>query len=310
MKMTGSNLWDSLFGTSGSDVIYGNGGNDLISGFAGGGSKADQIYGGSGNDLVSGFSINLEKPGSSASRGTRIDGGSGYDSVIIDVTSNAKTVLIGKFQAQITVKNVEDLIFDFGGLTSKQRLVGTNQSETVHLGDSSVTGMGMGGNDFLFSGSGDDTLNGGDGKDFLSGGLGHNALTGGAGSDYFMFRPTTAFEYSNITDFKPGQDKIAFIFKTDDGVIDPDRSYGNGMWELGTSIDSNGYLDDDHGRYFEMDDFKAINAVYGSGVTYERSTGSVIAHLLDDDGKVHKILIAHLDNRPNIDADDFVYMLV
>ena len=73
----------------------------------------------------------------------------------------------------------------------------------------------MGGrhNDILIGGTGRDRLDGGVGNDRLIGGEGADRMTGGAGADTFVFvsarHLSTGTARDVITDFHPGQDKIA-----------------------------------------------------------------------------------------------------
>jgi Ca2+-binding RTX toxin-like protein len=311
MKMTGSNFNDSLFGTGTADLIIGNGGNDLISAGGQAGKSRDEIHGGDGKDLISGFSLNVDDPLKSQSRGSIVDGGTGYDSLILDLTAHSKTVMVANIQNMMKISKIEDIIYNLSGISDKQTVQASGKSETVYVGENNARAYGNGGDDFLFSGMGDDMLSGGAGRDFLSAGDGHNVLTGGAGKDYFMFEPDDQFEYTNITDFKSGQDKIAVILHVDlSKALAPDRYYGNSIWELGQTIDANGYLDYDHGRYFEQDDFKRIDGIFGGTTVYERSTGSVVIRMQNDEGKEREVLIAHVDGNPKLEASDFVYMIL
>jgi Ca2+-binding RTX toxin-like protein len=314
MKMFGSTYSDSLFGTDRVDTIRGNDGNDLISAwYTGQVGAADQIYGDDGRDLISGFTFNMDNLGKSPSRGAYIDGGNGKDSAIIHLESSSQTVVIGRLHAALTIKHVEDVIYHFDSLGSKQRVVGTDRSETFYYGESSAHGLGGDGNDYLFSGTGDDTLEGGSGKDLLSAAGGHNVLTGGKGADYFHFQITTDYQYSEITDFQKGVDKIAMTIDNG-GAVTPDRSYGDGLRLLNQSIDALGYLDYDHGRYFDRDDFTKWDALYDGQMIYEQKTGSLLQRIIltDDQGhdKTYNILIAHIDGNPNLTADDFRFMVI
>jgi serralysin len=55
---------------------------------------------------------------------------------------------------------------------------------------------------------GNDTIYGGSGADWLEGGAGKDVLTGGEGNDTFYFASITDAG-DTITDFHPGEDKIA-----------------------------------------------------------------------------------------------------
>ena len=66
--------------------------------------------------------------------------------------------------------------------------------------------------DVLFGFLGDDRVIGGKGADVVSGGPGLDTLTGGKGGDTFRFDafPEGSTNIDTITDFKHGQDKLAF----------------------------------------------------------------------------------------------------
>ena len=67
--------------------------------------------------------------------------------------------------------------------------------------------IGGKGRDRLDGGSGDDRLQGGGGRDEVIGGAGADTLSGGAGADTFRF--VAGHGQDQITDFRPGQDRIA-----------------------------------------------------------------------------------------------------
>jgi RHS repeat-associated protein len=73
LSQTGSNLDDSLIGTSGADGIIGAQGNDSIVGNGG----SDVLYGGQGDDTISISDLNYQ----------RIDGGTGTDTLRFDFSS-------------------------------------------------------------------------------------------------------------------------------------------------------------------------------------------------------------------------------
>lgn len=314
MKMFGSTYWDSLFGTDQADTIRGNAGGDLISGWYTGAGAADKVYGEAGNDMMNGFSVNLDSPAKSASRGASIDGGAGQDAAIIQVEASERIVLIARAAAAINVKNVEDMIYHFGSVAANQQIIGSSRSETVYFGESNANGRGMDGNDYLFSGSGDDTLNGGDGSDLLSAAGGHNILTGGQGADYFHFHITEDYQYSAITDFQRGVDKIAMFIDISAATLGAKRSYGDQLRTLGNPIDNLGYLDYDHGRYFDKSDFYSYDKLYDGQMIYEQKTGSLLQRMILEDaqGEDHEyqILIAHIDGNPNLSADDFKFIIM
>lgn len=311
MKMLGSNLSDSLFGTDKADVIYGLDGNDLISAWNSGTGNADKVYGGAGSDLISGLSFNLDSLSKSPSLRAVVDGGAGDDSAIISLHSTAQTTMIAKVKPAFTMQHVEDVIYHFDSLSDKQRIVGSDRGETIYLGENNANGLGMGGNDFLFSGTGDDVLNGGDGNDLLSAAGGHNILTGGKGSDYFHFHLTQDYQYSEITDFRSGTDKIALFLDVDGYELKPKHTYGDELRMVNQTVDSLGYIDYDHGRYFDRGTFKpSVDDYYVNNMIYERSTGSLLQRVYYNNGdglREYDVLLAHVDGDPDLKATDFVF---
>lgn len=94
-------------------------------------------------------------------------------------------------------------ISDFGIASTRVRLRGTNNRDTL---------VGQAGNDTLTGQGGSDTLNGGAGNDLLVSGNSDGAsdlLAGGSGSDTFRFRAFgRSFGSDIITDFEAGVDTI------------------------------------------------------------------------------------------------------
>lgn len=314
MKIVGSNGYaDSLFGGTGADLIYGDGGNDLISAWSTPGDAAkDKVYAGDGDDLMSGFSFNLSGLARSGSRGASIDGGSGYDMLIVDAESSSKGTDLEKLEIVSNIVRVEEIIYNFSGATLKQKFIGTDTGETIYIGEGGSSADGGNGNDNLFAGAGDDTLIGGSGDDLLSAAGGRNTLTGGNGADYFQFHLTEDYSYSNITDFQKGVDKIALVLDIG-GEFLPDV-FGDGLRLVEREMDGMGYLDYDHGRIMDRDLFDNNTTYFGQNMIYEQSTGSFIqrAYIEDDDGVIveYDVLLAHLENKPNLDADDFVFYVL
>lgn len=313
MKMYGSTYADTLIGGKAKDQIFGDQGNDLISAWEViGDGAADSVDAGAGNDLISGFSFNFDRLARSESRGASVNGGTGIDDLIVDVGGKAKTVQLGNMHLVFDVKGVEEIIYNFSGATLKQTLVGTTKGETIYGGENGTKILGGKGNDYLFSGTGDDVLDGGDGNDFLSAAGGRNELTGGKGADYFQFHITTDYSYSNITDFEKGVDKIALVLDTG-GEFDPAK-FGDELRLIDRPIDTMQYLDYDHGRIMDRGLFTPDSDYYGSEMVYEQSTGSFlqIFHGQDDQGdpKDFFVLLAHLDGKPVLDANDFVFMVL
>jgi Ca2+-binding RTX toxin-like protein len=315
MKKYGSSYSDSLFGTSAADNIFGDSGNDLIATNGG----RDQIEAGGGNDLVNGISFNLNSVSSSSSYGATIDGGSGRDTLVIELSAAKGTSYVEHGSAGLNINNVEDIIYSFSGLSKEQNVEGSRNSETICLGDSSVNANGMDGSDYLFSGAGSDNLQGGAGNDFISAGDGNNVVTGGSGADSFHFYFNGANQYTEITDFKAGTDKIAISIDheqynlfhgTSLVATSPDRSYGDGVQITGLAI--NTFVSGDSGRYFDSKDFHFSNNDFNNFAIYDRSTGSVLVKYYVDVNSViqeHDILVAHVDGHPKLDVSDFGFDL-
>jgi hypothetical protein len=313
MKMTGSSYHDTLLGGKAKDLIYGDAGNDLISGWESiGDGAADEIHAGGGNDLISGFSFNFSNPARSKSRGASIDGDGGNDTLIVDAEGGARFTELSRLGLVAKVSGVEEIIYNFSEATLKQTLMGTKAGETIYGGEKGTKIQAANGNDYLFSGQGDDVLDGGAGNDFLSGAGGRNVLTGGKGADYFQFHITSDYSYSNITDFEKGVDKIALVLDTG-GEFDPTK-YGDELRIINRPMDDMEYLDYDHGRIMDRGLFSADTDYYGSEMVYEQSTGSFlqIFHGEDDEGdpKDFFVLLAHIDGRPNLDVNDFVFFVL
>ncbi|UVC10372.1 hypothetical protein IHQ71_07140 [Rhizobium sp. TH2] len=310
MKMTGSTYNDTLRGGKAKDLIYGNAGNDLISGWEEiGTGAADEIHAGGGNDLISGFSFNFSNPNRSKSRGASIDGDAGDDKLIVDAEGGAKITELSRLGLVAKVSGVEEIIYNFSEATLKQTLMGTKAGETIYGGENGAKIRGENGNDYLFAGRGDDVLNGGDGADFLSAAGGRNQLTGGAGADVFQFHLTEDYSYSNITDFQKGIDKIALVLDTGGpGFTLP--KFGDQIRIIDREMDEMGYLNYDNGRIMDRGLFSGDADYFADEMIYEQSTGSFLQVFRDDDDNEYQVLLAHVDGQPNLDVNDFVFMVI
>ena len=71
------------------------------------------------------------------------------------------------------------------GLANK--IIGSEQDDTIDGGGAADTILGGKGNDKIYGGTGNDCLKGGDGDDILIGGKGNDTLYGGAGDDVFVY---------------------------------------------------------------------------------------------------------------------------
>lgn len=313
MKMYGSTLRDSLFGGKGKDEIFGDLGNDLISAWETiGDAAADKIEAGGGNDLISGFMFDMGNPARSKSRGASVDGGAGFDSLIVDASGKGKTILLSDMSAVFKPKDVEEIIYNFDKATARQTITGTNFNETIYIGENTSKAIGGKGDDYLFGGRGEDVLIGGEGSDFLSAAGGRNTLTGGKGADWFQFHLTDDYSYSNITDFDPDVDKIALVLDIG-GVFNP-TVYGDGLRLLERPVDEMGYLNYDNGRIMDRDLFATNSTFYTDNMIYEQSTGSFLQIYYEDDGNggtnVYTVLLAHLEGEPELTSDNFEFYVL
>lgn len=167
---------DHLFGGDGNDRLFGDGGDDVLYG----GSGRDAFYGGWGDDTIYANRHDIDwKPW--------LDGGDGYDTVIVDTGSSMHLRLDG---------------------TDVEKVIGNK-------GNDVIDGTGVGVALHLDGGLGNDTLTGGDAGDTLIGGYGNNRLTGGRGHDYLIggentdtFVITAESEIDEIFNFQSGEDSI------------------------------------------------------------------------------------------------------
>jgi Ca2+-binding RTX toxin-like protein len=165
----GNNAGETLNGSSGAETINGLGGNDTLNG--GGGS--DALHGGAGNDTLNGGNgadrlwgdggNDVLVPGSDAlfayiEGGVNragvyfVDGGPGFDTLVLDYSTSAKSQSISGDQilASPQVLNVESL--NIKGSQFSDFLSGSSNADS------------------LFGGGGFDYLSGGGGKDWLDAG--------------------------------------------------------------------------------------------------------------------------------------------
>ena len=164
-------------------TVDGGAGNDTIKG----GNGADTLLGGSGNDIIYG-----------AANDARLDGGLGYDTLIIGGATGPVRYL-ATFGGQLTYWPDN-----------------SPESFTVASGFESVVGTGYA--DFLIGGSAAETLNGAGGADHIEGGAGNDTLIGGAGADFFEFTHSSGGA-DRVNDFVVGEDHLFFY-----GVAQPSLS--------------------------------------------------------------------------------------
>lgn len=319
MDMLGSNTRETLIGTKRKDSITSLDGDDLI-GTGGGG--ADIIKAGAGDDMIGGFDLNLNSLARSANRGATIDGGSGYDTMVVQLTAARRVSEVSDILHVMKVSNVEEFIYNFTSVKAKQQINGTNGIETIVVGTGDATIDMRGGNDYVFAGGGDDIIKGGKGSDFIHAGDGHNTATGGAGIDYFHFQLTGEFQYTNITDFTSGEDKIRitidvsqvnFLHETDYFAGRPERDYGDVV--IGNGPELNKYVSTSNGRWFDSDDFTSSfpDLDFDDWAHYEESSGSIfVSNWVDVDGvkRELQVLVAHVEPHTVINESDFAFRML
>lgn len=340
MKMRGSNLRDTLVGTTSSDTIVARGGNDLIA-RAGG---VDTILAGAGNDMITGFSFNLKtstdtdddddggvviiggfsRAADSASM--KVDGGTGvHDVMLIELTAPKGVSEIDSFRDKIAIKNVEEFIYNFTSLSADQTILGANNVrtlETIVVGSGTAIIDARSGNDFIYTADGADIIDGGNGSDFIHAGEGHNTVSGGGGEDYFHFHLTDTYQYTEIVDFQSGVDKILItidfdqvnlLYETDYEEPLPVRGYGDGYQGVGDEL--NAYVSYNHGRQFDPSDFSNSDSrlPFADWGFYEQSTGSVfVIHYEEHDSaiEIETVLVAQVSAGTVIDESDFLFRMI
>ncbi len=194
INWVGTDLVDTVAGSSGNDTIDGRGGNDTLQG----GNGDDVLRGGDGDDRIAGDFGNDTLDG-----GTGIDnllGGAGDDTYIVD--NSADVIFDGaglgydrvfaSVDYALTPKGIggylEELIYTGKG---NFRGEGNAFAQIIKGGALGDTLIGNGGDDTLYGLAGDDSLSGGDGNDRLDGGVGTDIMEGGAGDDTYIVNATT-----------------------------------------------------------------------------------------------------------------------
>ena len=176
---------DTLHGGVGNDILRGREGNDLLYGDDG----ADELFGREGNDSLYGGLGNDSMSGGGGD--DTLDGGDGRDTASYNAATAGVTV-------SLTIRGTQNT-----GAAGIDRLVSIE-----HLAGSSFA----------------DVLTGNGKNNTLSGDGGNDTLTGGAGNDTFQFdTPLVAGEFTTITDFVAGGDKIALASSvfTQAGAVGP-----------------------------------------------------------------------------------------
>ena len=191
---------NSLYGGDGNDTIYGGTGDDTIDGGTGGnflhgGSGNDNYVYGGGDDVITegGGTDQITLP-SGIDLGdltfTRVSTGgstSEFDDLLITVAGQGTIDITLHFPAY--GYTVETLVFDDASTLDLTTLTGyttvlTNGDDSYSPGGSDdLIVNGMGGNDYIQTGSGNDTIDGGVGNDDLHGSTGNDTYIASPGFD-------------------------------------------------------------------------------------------------------------------------------
>lgn len=199
---------DVIRGTSRADVIDGGGGNDVISGLGGndticGGEGADDLRGNAGNDRLYGGIDEVYVDGSDQTWhfGDKLRGGAGDDTLVPgldprDELHNADDVLYDTAPRGVSVNlatgtatgdGSDRLVFNtrpgLVGSAYADRLVGTDDRDSIAGGPGADRIWGGGGRDLLSPGSGNDQVWAGADDDWVEDSGGDDRLVGGTGND-------------------------------------------------------------------------------------------------------------------------------
>lgn len=226
---------DALFGGDGDDQLYGEGGDDKAWGGPGndylhGGSGNDKLRGEEGNDILNGGSGNNDLSGGAGndtlihySRPTdhpdgtaRYDGGTGTDTLIIDVQGGFPIDQAGADLAGYTFVDVT------ANGTGTIRY-GTDPVEPQTINVASFSGienfkLADDGNPVIFTADTTLTVTAGSGDQAMLGASGDQTFIGGIGEDSFIFAFGDGFNggHDVIKNFDKNHDDIGMFVATDD----------------------------------------------------------------------------------------------
>lgn len=186
VSRNGTGDGDAIVGTAANDAILGLAGQDLLDLSAGGNDTAS---GGENDDTL--------LFGSAYTSRDRVDGGSGYDALVLAGDYSTKLIL-----SQFNLQNIEEISlgvgFDYSiKLHNNNVFASANlriSAENLGISDSldfdgadeldgAFTVLGGQGNDIISGGAGSDNLIGGNGNNQIAGGQGADVVVGGNGGD-------------------------------------------------------------------------------------------------------------------------------
>lgn len=257
IDFTGTRFADSLIAGNGDDRIVGGGGDDTLAG----GLGNDIILGAIGNDAVSwGFDLFEPDPRDPQAH-FFLNGGSGIDTLAIDLTG---------INENVTIRGGEspDADFKYYNLRLSNGAAAT-RFERLSLvitdgGNDRISQVGRVDNDFR-SGDGSDRIESGLGRDTIDGGL---AVRGLSNSYYFDDDGHRVYQVENLAAFRnaPG-DTLFLDYST---LEEGRRVISNGYTETAYAVDYTaqggralrGEVRGNSGRYVTLDD-----SIYGdSGI--------------------------------------------
>jgi Ca2+-binding RTX toxin-like protein len=228
---------DTIVGKGGADFLYGDDGNDTIDGTGFGGATLDggagndtllaqgndNIYGGTGDDII--------KFGKAGGFGGILDGGDGYDIVVVknpssrvEITLSA-TAMVGVEEMRLQTKGYTHLLLDDANVAAGERLI-VDASKVKEDGfafdgsgetDGFFKVVGSSSNDFLIGGAKNDTIYAGGGAlNVLGGGGGGDKLQLGSGTDVLWYHgvadSSSATGVDTVIGFDAAADRFEFSF--------------------------------------------------------------------------------------------------
>lgn len=249
-RITGSQIWNNLYGGDGNDIVYGGNQGDILNG----GSGDDIIYGGSGEDTISGDTGDdflyggegddtlIGHDGSDNIYGENgndyihghagndiLDGGQGNDKISGDEGNDEIDGKSGN--DTIYGDDGDDLIWggedndNLSGGDGHDKLFGGEGKDFLEGDNGDDILNGENGQDYCIGNDGDDRLLGGEGDDRFSGGPGNDEIIGGPGNDYIFEEPGSIDVLSDST----GVDTLDFSLAASAISIDLDLDVGQGV---------------------------------------------------------------------------------
>jgi Ca2+-binding RTX toxin-like protein len=232
-----------LLGHEGDDTLNGGAGNDTLQG----GEGADSLVGGEGSD--------------------RLDGGNGDDTYLLMDTDHV--IELANAGIDTVLSNISYVLPN--GVENLTLLGSADIAGTGNALDNLL--LGNGGANLLRGLAGADSLAGGQAGDTLEGGAGADTLAGSGGADRFLWL-SPAEGGDVVTDFRPGDDKLAFAAAGFGGLA---------LITLSQNAAARGTAQ----------------------FVYTKETG-VLEWDADGTGGIAAVTIATLSNKPTLAATDFV----